>query len=121
MGFTWNGKYYLNVMVPFGGASSCRIFERVASVLQWVVTNKTGWKWISHYLDDYSMLGKTQQELEVQINKFHRHHDQNRYASGGRENARPHIVLRIFRTVAESHQFNTANTRKEKVWLTLRE
>ena len=70
MGFTWQGKFYINVTMPFGGTSSCRIFEHVATVLQWIVTNETGWRWISHYLDDYSMLGKTQEELELQIQKF---------------------------------------------------
>lgn len=70
LGFTLDGKYYLNSSVPFGAASSCQIFERVATVLQWIVTSETGWKWISHYLDDFPMLAKSREGLLQQIQKY---------------------------------------------------
>ena len=70
LGFTFEGKYYINSSVPFGSASSCLIFERVATVLQWIVTNETAWKWISHYLDDFSMLAKKREQLLIQIDKY---------------------------------------------------
>ena len=70
LGFTLDGKYYLNSSVPFGAASSCLIFERVATVLQWIVTSETGWRWISHYLDDFPMLAKTREGLQEQIEKY---------------------------------------------------
>ena len=70
LGFTLDGKYYLNSSVPFGAASSCLIFERVATVLQWVVTSETGWRWISHYLDDFPMLAKTCEGLVEQIDNY---------------------------------------------------
>ena len=70
LGFTLDGKYYLNSSVPFGAASSCLIFERVATVLQWIVTSETGWRWISHYLDDFPMLAKTREGLVEQIEKY---------------------------------------------------
>ena len=71
LGFTLDGKYYLNSSVPFGAASSCQIFERVATVLQWIVTSETGWKWISHYLDDFPMLAKSKAALKIQIQKYY--------------------------------------------------
>ena len=70
LGFTLDGKYYLNSSVPFGASSSCKIFERVATVLQWIVTSETGWRWISHYLDDFPMLAKTREGLLEQIEKY---------------------------------------------------
>ena len=70
LGFTLDGKYFLNSSVPFGAASSCLIFERVATVLQWIVTSETGWKWISHYLDDFPMLARMHQGLQEQIEKY---------------------------------------------------
>ena len=69
LGFTWKGKYYINSSMAFSSASSCKIFEHIATVLQWIVTNQTAWKWISHYLDDFPMLGKTRITLEEQIKK----------------------------------------------------
>ena len=44
LGFTLDGKYYLNSSVSFGAASSCQILERVATVLQWIVTSEMGWR-----------------------------------------------------------------------------
>ena len=70
LAFTWKGKYYINSSIAFGSASSCKIFERIASVLQWIVTDKTAWEWISHYLDDFPMLGKTKQALQKQIDDY---------------------------------------------------
>ena len=70
LAFTWDGKYYINASMAFGSASSCKIFERIATVLQWIVTSETGWKWISHYLDDFPMLAKTKEGLLVQIQKY---------------------------------------------------
>ena len=56
--------------MPFGASSSCKIFERVATVLQWIVTSETGWRWISHYLDDFPMLAKMREGLIEQIEKY---------------------------------------------------
>ena len=70
LAFTWKGKYYINSSIAFGSASSCKIFECIASVLQWIVTDKTAWEWISHYLDDFPMLGKTKQVLQKQIDDY---------------------------------------------------
>ena len=71
LAFTLDGEYYLNSSVPFRAASSCQIFERVATVLQWIVTSETGWKWISHYLDNFPMLAKSKAALNVQIQKYY--------------------------------------------------
>ena len=69
LAFTLNGKIYLNISLPFGAASSCCIFEKVATLLQWIVTNETGRDSISHYLDDFPLLGalwdETKQFVEV--------------------------------------------------------
>ena len=70
LAFTWLGKIYINASMAFGSASSCKIFERVANVLQWIVTHVTQWDWISHYLDDFPMLAQTKPELFQQIDRY---------------------------------------------------
>ena len=62
--FTLNGRIYINASLPFSAASSCLIFEKVASALQWIVTNEMGCHWISHFLDDFPLLGKSYPSLE---------------------------------------------------------
>ena len=70
LAFTWLGKIYINASMAFGSASSCKIFERVESVLQWIVTHETHWAWISHYLDDFLMLAQTRPDLMQQIERY---------------------------------------------------
>ena len=68
LGFTLNGKYYIYASMPFGAASSCLIFERVASLLEWVVAAHTGRDTLSHYLDDFSLLAQNMREA-IQFNQ----------------------------------------------------
>ena len=70
LAFTLNGKIYLNSSVPFGAASSCLIFERVATLLEWIVRNETGRETMSHYLDDYVLLGFSYQDTLNFVHQF---------------------------------------------------
>ena len=58
MGISLIGKYYINASLPFGAALSCFIFEKVATPIEWIVANETKLKSLSHYLDDFPLLGK---------------------------------------------------------------
>ena len=40
LGFHWKGRYYHYTTLPRGTASSCFIFERIATALQWILQNK---------------------------------------------------------------------------------
>ena len=62
LGFTLNGKYYIYSSMPFGAASSCLIFEKVATLLEWVVATHTGRDSLSHYLDDFPLLARNMHE-----------------------------------------------------------
>ena len=50
--------------------SSCKIFEKVATALQWIVTHKTGNHLISHFLDKFSLLGKSHHDVQLFIDQF---------------------------------------------------
>ena len=70
LGFTLNGKYYINSSLPFGAASSCYIFEKVATLIQWIVSHETKRKEISHYLDDFPLLGTSWADTKKFIFQF---------------------------------------------------
>ena len=70
LAFSLNGKIYINSSLPFGATSSCLIFEKVATALQWIVTHETGNSWISHFLDDFPLLGLSHQEVQQFIDEF---------------------------------------------------
>ena len=58
LGFTLNGKFYINSSMAFGSRSSCKIFEEFAVAMQWCMEQITQSKDISHYLDDFIMVHK---------------------------------------------------------------
>ena len=72
LAFTFENKIYINSSLPFGAASSCAIFEKVASALQWIITDQTGRTHISHFLDDFPLLGATSNEVNDFILDFYR-------------------------------------------------
>ena len=55
--FTLNGKYYINTLLPFRATCSCLIFEKVPSLIAWIVRNEKRRKYMSHYLDKFPPLG----------------------------------------------------------------
>ena len=71
LGFTFNGKYYINSTLPFGASSSCLIFEKVACIFQWIVINETKNTNISHYLDDFPLFADSQANLTIFMNQFY--------------------------------------------------
>ena len=56
LAFSFNGAIYINSSLPFGVASSCAIFERVACALQWIVIHHSKRSSMSHFLDDFPLL-----------------------------------------------------------------
>ena len=70
LGFMLNGYYYINCCLPFGASSSCLLFEKVASAVQWIVQNETNCKWISHFLDDFPMLERGRKRLKQLMLRF---------------------------------------------------
>ena len=71
LAFTLNGKIYINSSLPFGTASSCAIFEKVACALQWIVSNETGCYWLSHFLDDCPLLQENKPKLQNFMEEFY--------------------------------------------------
>ena len=70
--FSLANSIYVFASLPFGAASSCTIWEKIACCLQWVVSNETGCYWISHFLDDFPLLHQTRPELIDFMNSSYR-------------------------------------------------
>ena len=71
LGFTFKGKFYINSSLPFGATSSCQIFEKVACTLQWIITDQTRRVWISHFLDNFPLLGISHEDVCIFIADFY--------------------------------------------------
>lgn len=57
LGIFWDNSYYYDTCLPFGASSSCAIFERFSSGLQWIAQHKLGLQHMLHILDDFLILG----------------------------------------------------------------
>jgi hypothetical protein len=53
LGLKFDGKYYYDVTLPMGGASSCQIFEDFSTALQAISEHDIEDQGITHYLDDF--------------------------------------------------------------------
>ena len=71
LGFQWQGKYYYYTTLPQGAASSCFIFERIATALHWILSDKYQHYTVVHYLDDFLFLHTTPEGCEHMLNTFH--------------------------------------------------
>ena len=61
LGMKWEGKVYIDGMLPFGLRSTPKIFNAVADALEWCVAEE-GVGIIYHYLDDFAVLGPPNSE-----------------------------------------------------------
>ncbi len=58
----WDGKEYIDGMLPFGLRSAPKIFKAIADALEWC-TRQAGVEEVFHYLDDYIVLGPPDSDL----------------------------------------------------------
>ena len=59
VGFTLRGQYFVDKMVPMGLKIVCKCWERLAKVLNWLITQRTGSENIDHYFDDFFFAGES--------------------------------------------------------------
>ena len=57
LGMMWRGKYYVDMVLPFGLRSAPYIFTAIADTVQWMATHNHGVDFLQHYLDDFLTLG----------------------------------------------------------------
>lgn len=71
LGFTMDEKFCVDICLPFGSSSSCFIFEKISSAIDWIVANRTGSE-ISHYLDDFFFVRPSYDSCLYLLQEFQR-------------------------------------------------
>ena len=56
LGFLWDGKVYVDKVLPFGLRSAPLIFSAIADALLWIM-HRRGVSWAIHYVDDFLTMG----------------------------------------------------------------
>lgn len=67
--FRWNDEYYVDLAVQMGCASSCQIFERFSSALEWIGRYKLGLNSV-HILDDFLLVSPSREVGQVHLQSF---------------------------------------------------
>jgi hypothetical protein len=60
--FEWEGRYYVELFLPFGLRTSPRIFNLFSEAIHWILEMIHGWS-ISHYLDNFFTVFSPHMEL----------------------------------------------------------
>lgn len=69
-GFKWNGEYYYDQNLQMGASSSCKIFERVTTGIEWIAKNKLAIPTICHILDDFFLVEQDYDKCKKSLNRF---------------------------------------------------
>ena len=75
LGTFWQGNYYIETRLPFGLRSSPGIFNRFADCVCWIITEKYKIKNITHYSDDFFLVGppnyhQAKEEVNTAVEAF---------------------------------------------------
>lgn len=70
LGMKWQGNYYFDRCLPMGCRSSCAIFERFSTALEWAAKQIFQADEIIHVLDDFLLIAKSKQSCENLLSRF---------------------------------------------------
>ena len=70
LGFRFGGQYYYDKCLPLGCSVSCKVFEQFSCALQWILQRVYHVRTMSHILDDYIFLLKSESVCQVYLQRF---------------------------------------------------
>ena len=70
LGFQWDGKYYMDAVLPMGCSSSCAIFESFSCALEWIAKSKLGVNEVIHVIDDFLLLANSFEKCKEDLISF---------------------------------------------------
>ena len=69
LGMVWEGALFVDAALPFGLRSAPKIFTALADALEWLARQE-GVESLMHYLDDYLLIAKTEEECRDALHKL---------------------------------------------------
>ena len=68
LGYQCDGKFYCDMVLPFGCRSSPSLFDDLSKVLEWLIKSSGGMQDVLHYIDDFWWAGtKSSSACEVTL------------------------------------------------------
>jgi len=63
MGFSHEGKFYVNVTMPMGAKISCSTYEKFSTFLHWCIQQECDLDTLVHYIDDFLFFSRADTKL----------------------------------------------------------
>ena len=70
LGFQWRDQYYYDRCLPMGCSSSCAIFEKFSTSLEWIISQKLKDVLVLHILDDFLFISPTFTGCQQALDSF---------------------------------------------------
>ena len=70
LGIHWDGHYYFDRTLPMGLSSSCCLFEKLASALEWIAFRVLNVTAVIHVLDDFLFVAPTPEKCQDDLTRF---------------------------------------------------
>ena len=69
-GMFWKDHYYFDRCLPMGCSSSCNIFEKFSTAIEWIMINYIPTTLVYHVLDDFLFIAANKNECEKSLATF---------------------------------------------------
>ena len=70
LGFKWKDQFYYDRCLPMGCSSSCAIFEKLSTALEWIISQELHQVSVLHILDDFLFISPTFKGCQDALDKF---------------------------------------------------
>lgn len=70
LGFTYEKKFYHDLVLTMGAASSCRIFQRIARAMNWIARTRLHITKSLQYIDDTILIEQSEEICRRKLNLF---------------------------------------------------
>ena len=70
LGFKWKEQIYFDRCLPMGASSSCAIFERFSTAIEWITKNYISNTYVLHVLDDFLFISPSFHDCYASLNIF---------------------------------------------------
>ena len=70
LGIKFNNLFYYDKTLPQGCASSCQIFEKFSTAIQWILQQRVPGIRLQHYIDDFIVIAENEKDCETHLSEL---------------------------------------------------
>lgn len=70
LGIEWEGQLYMDRVLAMGCSSSCAIFEKFSTAIEWIAVHKLGIRNMVHVIDDFLIIAESEASCAEYLRRF---------------------------------------------------